>query len=301
MSTTPTFRKIAAGSALALAAGGALLISPAEAATSEELNYTCPVLGNPQEFTGTHTVADTAPYGGVVPVTTNVTIPSGLSQFLYGNGYRKVDGTVTNHATATVGAVTVPVQSPADVQKTDINSSGPTTIVAEGGPSLKDFAGATPAGTTITVAMQDRKNGAEEASDMDASLYTYDAEGTQAGPVPINCELADAQNLAVGTVEVVQADSSTAAKLTYAKAKRKMTGKATVSSPNSEVTPDGQVKLTLKKGKQTVGSKTVDLSPKGIAKASWSKIGKGSYKLIAKYLGTGNFNPSKGTTTKKIS
>ena len=294
MSINPKFRTVAAGSALALAAtSGAMLASPAVAATSDTLSYTCPVLGNPQTLTGTHTVAETVPYGGVVDVTTAVTIPQGLSSFLYNGGFRQVDGTVVNQATATVGPVTVPVESPGTVAKTDINSDAATTIIATGGPSLAPYAAATPAGTVIAVSMLDRA----EDSDMDALLYTYNEAGEQSGPVPLACELDDEQNLAVGDVTVVKADTETTAKL--AKKRKKMIAKAVVDAPESGVDTAGQVKFVLKRDGKKVGAQKAELNNER-AKAVFKGAKKGKYKLIAKYLGGDNFNGSKDVAKKKV-
>ncbi len=301
-STNPVLRRAAATTtALALATGGALFMSPAHAATSAELTYTCDVLGNPQTFTGKHTLAETVPYGGVAHVTTNVTIPGSLSAFLYGAGYRKVDGTVVNQANATVGGMTVPVESPAVIAKTAIEQSGPTTFTAEGGPSLKDYVAATPVGTTVDVSLLDRKNGENEASDMDASLYTYDSGGTQAGPVPVACELNDGQDLTVGTVTVVQADTKTAAKLIYKAKRHLLTSKGVVRAPDSGAPLEGKAKLTLKRNGTKIASATKNVSAKGIASMKLKHAKKGKYKLIVKYLGTDNFGTSSSNATKKLS
>ena len=295
MSQSTAFRKVAAGSALALAATGATLIaSPATAATSDELTYTCQVLGNPQTFTGVHTLAETVQYGGTAAVTTAVTIPASLSGFLYGAGYREVDGSIINYALAMVGTVTVPVESPGVVPRTDIQAEGPTTFIANGGPSLAPYAPATPAGTVIAVSLQDR-----EASDMDASLYTYNAEGEQAGPVAIPCELADGQDLTIGNITVVQAVTETVAKLSYAAKAGKVVSKAVVDAPESDVAPVGDVKFVLKRNGNKIDGGTVALkNGRAVMKTAAPK--KGNYKLVTKYLGDSNFVASQDDVAKSF-
>src|SRR3954465_11804841 len=74
--SSSTIRKVAAGSALALAAaGGAFVTSPAGAGPSPPLDYTCATALGDKTFSVTHTVPDTVQYGGTVSVVSNVTVP----------------------------------------------------------------------------------------------------------------------------------------------------------------------------------------------------------------------------------
>lgn len=294
-------RTAAATSALALAAGGAFLASPADAATSGSIQYTCQVAGNPQTFHGTHTVSDTAPYGGDVDVSGTIVVPNALRQFLYNSNTRSVDGTTKVYALA---QGVVPITVDETVPKQDLPASGDWTINASGSLSLAPYTAATPAGTQLQVSLNDRKqsDGTTEASDLDALLQNYDGSGAKQGsPLAVPCEIdPDAQNLTVGTVTVVKADSATAPSLKYSAKKKTLTGMVTVTSPNSHVTPDGDVKLTLKKGKKTVDSVTKTLDDNGVASAKWKGLAKGTYKLVAKYLGTTNYNGSGGNASKSI-
>ena len=298
-------RAAAAGSVLALAAGGALLASPANAATSATIQYTCTVLGGTQFLSGNHTVADTAPYGGDVDVSGTLVVPNALRDFLYQNGIRSVDGTTKVYALA-AGAVPLTVDETVPKQNVP-STAGDWTINASGTLSLAPYAGATPAGTQLPVSLQDRKqsDGTTEASDLDATLQNYDANNAPlGGPQQIPCEIdPNDQVLTVGTVTVVAADSATAPKLSFNAKKDVLKAKSTVTSDNSHVTPDGKVKMVLKKDGKVVSTATKTLNDKGVASMSMSKAKNGNYKLIAKYLSddAGNFNTSGGTATKKVS
>lgn len=285
-------RLLAGGTLAAFAAGSALVSAPAGAATSGVLSYTCDVLGNPQSFTASYDVPNlTVEYGGDVEVNTTVTVPAGLVDFIRATGAKKVDGDVTAYAAGSI--LTLPVTQiiapPAEVPET-----GPMTVVAKGGLSLAPYAQFTPAGTVAPITVQDRKaEDGTEASDLDASLYTYDAADNKSGPVAVSCELDDGQDVSVGELTVTQAQTTVKAKIKYAKKAKKVTAKATVKAPNSNVRPDGKVKLTIKKGKKTVFAKKVELSNIGKVSKTLKKAKKGSYKVVAKYLGTGNFTGSK--------
>lgn len=298
ISTRSARRAAAATSALALAAGGAFLASPATAATSGDIGYSCDVLGNPQPFTGTHTVADTAPYGGNVVVSGTIVVPDSLRGFLYGSNTRSVDGTTKVYALA---AGMVPITVDETVPKQDLPASGDWTINANGVLSLAPYVGATPAGTELPVSLQDRP----DAADLEATLQNYDGTGAKQGnPIPIPCEISPdltAEQLTVGTVTIVPAKSGTVAKLTYNAKKKVTTGKATVTSSDSNVTPDGNVKLTLKKGKKTIDSVTKPLNDAGVASMKWKgALKSGTYKLVAKYVNS-NFETSSDSATKKVS
>lgn len=298
MFTTPTFRTVAATGALALVAtSGAMLASPAIAATSDTLNYTCTfgALGD-KAATATHSVPDTVVYGGVVPVSTTVTVPADVTGFLYGAGARQVDGSATTYASVVGGALKLPVAQV--IGKTAVPATGTMDVVAVGNVDTAPYAGAVKAGDVIDVALDDRA----DAADIEANLFWY-AENSDAGqgPIAVPCELTDGQALAVGNVTIVKAGTKTTAKLAYKKKAKKMVAKAVVDAPQSGVDAAGDVKFTLKRNGKTVASKKVALETER-AKAVFTKIKKkGKYKVIAKFLGSENFKTSKdGSPVKKV-
>ncbi len=301
MITTPTFRTVAATSALALAAAGsALLASPAVAAESQALTYTCevPLLGA-KEFTATYKMADTVPYGGTVSVDTTVVVPADVSETLYSIGTRRVEGEATAYGLA-AGLVEIGV--PGTVPSTAVPQSGPLTVVAQGGVALNpNFL--VPAGSVIDVDAADRQGDGDAAVDLRAVLRSYGEDGAQRGEFNIPCELNDGQTVDIGAFTVVKADTKTKAAL-KAKKGKSIVAKATVT-PETNVVASGVVKLVVKRNGKKVGAEKVTLNDKGKASAKFAKAKKGKYTLVAKYLGNkaenqNNFNGSKGKATKKV-
>ena len=301
-SHTPMFRKVAAGSAVALAATGAAFIaSPAQAATSAPLNYTCnsPALG---DFTvqAAHTTADTVQYGGTAALTTEMTLPPEVVGGLNFFEIDEVAGTAKNHALASVPLGSLPVTAEQVIDRTAVPASGTMTLVAEGGVSTAQYAGATPVGTVIDVDMYDRQDAdAAKAYDIEALLTIY-KDGEPGGPVPVNCELVDGQDLNVGGVEVVQAITETTAKLSYAAKAGKVVSKAIVDAPASGASVVGQVKFVLKRNGEKIASSVEELNTNQVASFKTSAPKKGNYKLVTKYLGDSNFVASQDSITKSF-
>jgi len=105
----------------------------------------------------------------------------------------------------------------------------------------------------------------------------------------------------VGTVTVVKANTKTVGSLVYKAKKDKLIGKATVTAPQSGAALIGNVKMLLKRNGEVFSSQTKTLNDSGVASVKWSKPKNGKYKLVAKYLGTPNFNTSGGTAKRKVS
>lgn len=299
--TTTTIRRVAAGSALALAASGsAFFAAPAMGATSQTLSYTCKTSLGDKTLTASHEMAETVPYGGTVDVTSTVTVPEDVSGPLYAFlDARKVEGTLHSFATTAAGGS---IQVDQAIPSTDVPPTGPMTLVADGGASLAPFAPFTPAGTTVPVLVQDRKaqDGTTEVEDAIVNLNITNSQGDTSAAPPIKCELADGQDLAVGSVTIVQAVTESAPAIGYAKKAHKVVGKVTVDAPESGVAPAGSVKLILKKGKKTVGKPQSVALTDGKAVAKWQAPKKGAYRLIAKYAGDANFEGSKAVATKRF-
>ncbi|UUZ60380.1 hypothetical protein [Nocardioides sp. B-3] len=73
--------------------------------------------------------------------------------------------------------------------------------------------------------------------------------------------------------------------------------KTVVTSAHGRV-PTGKAKFVLRRNGIKLGSAIVGLSATGGAKAGFGNVpDKGTYKVIAKYLGSPNFARSKGTVT----
>jgi hypothetical protein len=296
MSRTPAFRKIAAGgAALALTAtGAAMLASPANAATSPSLTYTChnDALGD-FAVSATHAFGDTVGFGGELPVTSTLTLPESVVGALNFFGVKKVDG--TSGVPATLNGTQI--QTDQAFPKTDVPASGTMNVVATGVADTAPAGGVAQAGDVADLAMVDTA-----ASDLTAQIYTYDASDAQGGPFVVGCELDDSQTLTVGTVTITQATTETASKLTYKAKTDKLIGKATVTAPDSGASPQGEVKMVLKRNGKVVSSQTKTLNSNGIATLTVADAKNGDYKLVAKYLGdeAGNFTTSGSTATKSV-
>lgn len=294
ISTRSTVRAAAAGSALALAATGALFMSPAQAATLESasLNYDCnsPTLGN-LAVTAKHSAPDTVVYGGKIPVTTTMTLSpevvGGLNYF----GIKSLDGDAVNHA---IAAAVLPIEFTQTVQKTDVPATGSMDLVALGDVDTAPYSGAVHAGDVVPIAMNDI-----DGADIVAHLYTWNADGRSASPQTVNCELGDGQNYSVGNVTITQAATETVAKISYAKRAGKVVSKALVDAPESGVVPVGDVRLILKRNGEKINSDTVALKD-GVATLKTAAPNKGNYKLVARYLGNTDFVASSDEATKAL-
>lgn len=299
ISNTSARRAAAATSALALAAGGAFLASPANAVESAPIDYTCQTALGAKTFSVVHSAPDTVEYASSVPVVTKITVPDDVRGALRGIlKVESVTGTVTNYAKALGAPITVDQTIP----ETKVPDPGPFVLTATGAVDLEPFAAFTPAGTDIPVSVYDHKadDGTTEADDATVVLnYTY--QQGQSGPESssISCEIADNAEHAVGTVKVVKATTATTAKL--AKKGSKLVASALVDTPNSSASPANgdMVKFVLKRNGNTVGKpKTVELTD-GKATTTYAAK-KGKYKLVATYLGADNFASSKDSAAKTV-
>jgi hypothetical protein len=85
--------------------------------------------------------------------------------------------------------------------------------------------------------------------------------------------------------------------LSHSLKRNKVVAKIAVTSAHGQV-PIGKAKFVLRRNGIKVGSSVVGLSATGGAKAKFGNVpDKGTYKVIAKYLGGTNFAASKGTVT----
>lgn len=79
--------------------------------------------------------------------------------------------------------------------------------------------------------------------------------------------------------------------------RNKVVARTTVTSAHGQV-PTGKAKFVLRRNGIKVGSSIVGLSATGGARARFGNVpDRGTYKVIAKYLGSANFAASKGTVT----
>lgn len=85
--------------------------------------------------------------------------------------------------------------------------------------------------------------------------------------------------------------------LSHSLKRNKVVAKIAVTSAHGQV-PTGKVKFVLRRNGIKVGSSVMGLSATGGAKAKFGNVpDSGTYKVIAKYLGSTDFAASKGTVT----
>lgn len=84
------------------------------------------------------------------------------------------------------------------------------------------------------------------------------------------------------------------------KVNKKRVATVTVKVTGKAKKPTGKVNLVLKKGKKTVGKKTVKLNKKGVAKAKFKKLKKGKHQVVAKYAGNAQYKASQGKKAFKV-
>lgn len=308
--STRARKMLAAGVTAGFAAGTALLVVPAGAA-SGSLNYDCNTPTSKVKFTvGVDTDApDTIAVGqSFTPkIIATVNADSATTQLLRDLGAATIEGAtkdgVSTHLNYVVSGA--PAQAKADVPLTKVPASGPLVVKATAtGASI------TPTATgPLTLS----------AHDFTAVLAGKNAAGdpTLLSPYVIGCTIVPGQNVVVDTVNVVPAgtvtptptptptpvpkvDTKTKVKAKYIKRKRAI--KAAVKVVATDGKPGtGKVKLTLSRGKKKIKSLKVKLSSAGTARAVFKRISKrGKYKLTAVYRGSATQNGSKGRTVIRV-
>lgn len=282
------------------AAGGAVLASPATAAASERLYYTCssPDLGT---FTASaiHRVkpedrllrpdgrAADRPvevvYSGWVKVTTTLLLPATVVRALNSDYVSALDGSAATRAS--LGAATL--VSEQGFYKTPVPESGAMKLVAPGylniGPAGID------AGESGELDMAD-----VEGSDFTAQLYSYYGDSRFEEPSPLRCELADDQDPDLATVAVTKAPVRGYASKRYNDKTGKVVVSVGLSAVYSTATPVGPMTLTLKRDGETIDSKTGQLENGRLVMRTVAPKD-GDYELIDEYDGNQNFGGEIGS------
>ena len=98
-------------------------------------------------------------------------------------------------------------------------------------------------------------------------------------------------------VTVTKDATTSSPSLSHNLKRNKVVAKVSVTSAHGQV-PTGKAKFVLRRNGIKIGSSVVGLSATGGATAKFTKVrDQGTYKVIAKYLGSANFATSKGTVT----
>jgi hypothetical protein len=284
--TTRATRKLAIGSALAVAVTAAAWV-PAHAASSAPLDHSCTLGGNPiGNVAVTHTVPDTVIYGGTIDVTSTFTLSDPIRDALYGGTIRSVSGPSTTQ----FKIFGQPSPLPGSVPATPVTNTSPLTITVNSPVPLPDAA-------PIGIALDFVAGDGTPAADLSATLAAATESGAKLADVPLVCTSA-ADGSAVGSVKVLKAGTETAADLVYKKKSERLVAKAVVSSPSS-FKAAGDVRFVLTRAGKKVGSKVATLKS-GRALVSFKQDQAGTYKLKATYLGDDHFTRSKDAAKDKI-
>lgn len=127
---------------------------------------------------------------------------------------------------------------------------------------------------------------------LSASATPYAATATF---VPTDATAFSTSTSAAVNVTVTKDATTSAVTARHNKLKRKIVATNVVTSAHGQA-PTGKVKFVLRRSGRKIGSSIVSLTDTGVAKATFRKVsGKGTYKVISKYLGSANFVTSKGS------
>lgn len=299
-----TSRALFAGStALVLAASGTtLLASSATAATSGELAYTCssPDLGT-FPVTAQHTFTDfddsddpateDVTYGGWLRATTVLELPGRVVRDLRDSGATDLAGRAATRATL----AGVAIESSQGIDKAPVPGSGPMELVAVGEVNIDPASGTVNAGDTADLSLADI-----DGSDLTAQLATY-RDGTD-GPdtTPVECDMADGQDLSGGPVQILQAYLRPRLALGYVDRTGKVVGYIGVGAPSSAATPTGDMTLVLKRNGVRIDAVTVPLKG-GVAVIRTVSPKKGTYRLVTRFHDNQNFVGGRDTLTETFS
>jgi hypothetical protein len=285
---------IGAAGAAALAVGA--LASPALAAGTASVNYTCNTPLGPAHPSAAYTVAN-APakmaVGQPLSTTAVFTLDPTTTALATGTlGWSKFKGTITTKPTAS---------------KAGLSLTFPKTTLGNGagGSTTANAKGSTLAGSAVkslfTFALGNLGK---------VSLTGYDASGAKVGTVDFpnsDGTFAQCTNDAGSTLlkngatpvttKVVKDTTKTKESASYAAKKKSAASKAKVTSRYGTAAT-GKVTFTLKKGTHKVKTLSDKVNKKGIAKVVFKGVkAKGKYSITAKYAGSKSLKGSSGKDT----
>ena len=285
----PISRLAAAVSALAVvAAGGGALASPAGAATSEPLSYDCATSAyDTYTVSAEHAFSDSLVYGGWLTVVSTIKIPASVVSDLNAMGVEYVEGTsvVRIEMSETGGVGTSSFYAPVrgGDYGFDVPASGPMQLKTVGTLSTEDYTGGWETGDTIAFSLDDYPK-----RDLVLKLAGYTDKDQQVW-ASRGCELADGQDQTVGELTISKAGTRSFIGMRYSARTGQVVATALVSPPESNATPDGDVRFILKRNGERLGVVTDSLNQGARAVARFDAPRKGRYTLITRYLGSENF------------
>jgi len=286
---------VGAAGAVALTIGS--LASPAFAAGTAAVDYTCTTQFGPAHASASYNAA-TAPakmaVGQPLDTTGTFTLDAGTTALAVNAlGWSKVKGTIETSPTASRAGLSL------TFPKTDLGS-GP------GGSTVANAKGGILAGSTVkpsfTFVLGDVGH---------VTLTGYSSSGKKLGSVRFPSDTNgkcmnddDTTTLMDGatavTTQTVKDKSKTKETAKYAAKKKSATSTAKVTARYG-TKATGKVKFTLKKGTHKVKTITDKVNKKGIAKVVFKSVKKkGKYSITAKYSGSSTLKASSGKDTFKV-
>lgn len=134
------------------------------------------------------------------------------------------------------------------------------------------------------------------AGNMTANIQGW-VGSTKSNLIPLDCVAPTDGTQNFGSIAVAKDASKTTVKASYAKAKKTVTGVATVKGKTFGLAGKGSVKMTLKRGTAKIKTITVKLNSKGVAKGVFKSVTKhGKYKIVTVFGGSAGLKASSGTS-----
>ena len=270
-----------------LAAGGAVLASPATAGTSETLSYTCTSaeLGT-FPVTATHVSGNPLVYGGHLDMFSTVTLPESVVQDLRSSGVSSVRGDISLPMEL-AGVRIFPYEI---ITEEGVPDSGPMQLVGKGRAVTEQAAEEAQAGMAESLDLVDVQGGSDLSLDLIG--YRVDAAETQ---YDVDCGLDYGQDLRAGLVEVIKAQTRTGVRLAYDEKTNEVVSYAAVRTLESSLRAVGAIRVVLWRNGERIDSDTVPVRS-GVERLRTKAPEKGRYRLVATYLGNLSFTGSRGVT-----
>jgi hypothetical protein len=291
---SPHLKLIGAAGAAALAIG--TVASPALAASTASINYTCATPLGDAHPSAAYSVAD-APakmaVGQPLKTTATFTLDPATTALATGTlGWSKFKGTITTKPSASKAGLHL------TFPKTALGSLGNSTVANATGSTLAgtrvgSFTFALGALGTVSLTGYDASGAKVGTVDFPNSDGTFGRCQNDAGTTPLSG--------AAVTTKIVKDTTKTKESASYAAKRKTAASKAKVTSRYGTAAT-GKVTFVLKKGTHKVKTLTGKINKKGVAKVVFKGVkAKGKYSITAKYAGSKTLKGSSGKDTFKVS
>lgn len=264
----------------------AIVIAPAPAlAVTGSAEYTCqtpigpatvPVSVSSDLLPSSVATGFTVP-GGLLPVTTTVTVPASLAGTLKGFGVTALGGGSEDFDLG-LGPVAVPIDSLTSAPVTIVDGED---VVLTANATVGSFTTPAPGTQALTL----------------PAGFTFTPTNQDGNPLPtLTCSITDPLTAQFGSVKVTKQTSTTTAKATKATIKKSERATIKTTVVRQFDTP-GVGKVTVKDGTKQVGAGTLK---GGVATIKLASLAPGKHKLVVKYLGNATTAASKVVVTVTV-